>query len=200
MAADAWPLVADLVPEGDFVKLMRGYIQLGRLPSTRLEVACISGKVVGLLFARLDSEVTLAYRWRTILSSIAIGAQMTLGRYGRISQPLRLLGDGIATGARVRKHRPKADAIVELLVVSAQHRGQGIGRALLDRLVGTARDRGARRIALHSDELSSWGFYERYGFQRWATFSEVIASRLTGEDKKGFVYVMDLEPHTPGEV
>ena len=193
IAADAWPTASTLAAEGDFLRLMHGYVELGRLPSTRPEVACLSDRVVGFLFARIDSEVSATHYLRVLLSCAAIGTRGLLGRYGRISQPIGLLRDGIATGARVRRHMPEADAIVELFVVSAEHRGQGIGKALMDRLVDVARDRGVRRIALHSDELSSWGFYEKYGFQRVATFDEVISSRLTGESKKGFIYVMDLE-------
>lgn len=199
MAADAWPIVSVLVPEDDFARLMRGFVELGRLPSTRCEVACISDRVVGLLFARIRSEITLAHGLQTVLSCAAIGMRASLGRYGRIARPLAILRDGIVTGARVKKHTPEAGAVVELLVVSSQHRGQGIGRALMDRFVAVARCKGARRIALHSDEMSGWGFYKKVGFRRWATFREVITSRLTGKDKQGYVYVMDLEPRPEGD-
>jgi GNAT superfamily N-acetyltransferase len=199
MAADAWPVVSVLVPDGSFARLMRGYVELGRLPSTRCEVACISNRVVGLLSAQIRSEITLAHGLQTVLSCAAIGMRAGLGRYGRIARPLALLRDGIVTGARVRKHMPKAGAVIELLVVSSQHRGQGIGRALMDRFVTVARCKGARRIALHSDEMSGWGFYEKVGFRRWATFREVITSRLTGKDKQGYVYVMDLDPRPKGD-
>ena len=70
----------------------------------------------------------------------------------------------------------------------------------MDRFVHAARDKGVCRIALHSDEMSSWGFYEAYGFERWATFNEVITSRMMGENKKGFVYVMDIEAHPRGSM
>jgi hypothetical protein len=55
-AAEAWPVVSALVPGQDVAKLMHAYVELGRLPSTRLEVACVSGKVVGLLFGILDDR------------------------------------------------------------------------------------------------------------------------------------------------
>lgn len=198
IAADAWPFASSLVPEGDFPQLMRGFIELARLPSTRLEVACISDEVAGLLFAWIESESTVAHSLRMLLVGVAIGARAVLGAYGRIKHPIALLRDGIATGSQVNEHRPKAGAIVELFAVSADHRRQGIGKALMDRFVSAARDRDMRRIALHSDEMCSWGFYEAYGFQRWATFREILSSRLTGEDKMGFVYVMELKPHLEG--
>ena len=198
IAADAWPFASSLVPEGDFPRLMRGYIELACLPSTRLEVACISDEVVGLLFAWIGSEMTLADRLRTPLTGVAMGIRAVLGQYGRIKHPIALLRDGIAAGSRVKDHRPRTEAIVELLAVSASHRRQGIGRALMDRFVNAARGRGVRRIALHSDEMSSWRFYEAYGFERWATFREIISSRLTREEKKGFVYVIEIESPVEG--
>jgi ribosomal protein S18 acetylase RimI-like enzyme len=192
-AADAWPVVSALVPEQDSVKLMHGYIELACLPSTWLEVACISDQVVGLLFGRVDSDCTPVTKLRMLSSSLRLGYKAILGQYGRIKNPLILLRKGIATGDRVKKHMPEADAIVELFVVDSEHRGKGIGRALMNRFVTAAKRKGARAIALHTDQLSSWWFYEKYGFKRWSAFTEVISSHLKGEDVEGYAYVMELE-------
>lgn len=91
---------------------------------------------------------------------------------------------------------PEADAIVQWFVVDAKHRGKGIGTALMDRFVGGAKNRGAQRIALHTDQLSTWQFYEKYGFTRWSTFTEVFSSYLKGEEVKGFIYTLDIAKST----
>jgi GNAT superfamily N-acetyltransferase len=192
-AADAWPVVSALVPGQDSVKLMHGYIELARLPSTRLEVACISDKAVGLLFGRVDSDCTPATELKTLLASLRMGCRALLGRYGRIKKPLVLLRKGIATSALVKKHLPETDAVVKLFVVDSEHRGKGIGRALMDRFVAAAKSKGSRTIALHTDQLSSWWFYEKYGFKRWGTFTEIVSSYLKGKDMEGYTYVMELE-------
>ena len=192
-AADAWPVVSALVPGQDVVKLMHGYVELGRIPSTWMEVACISEKAVGLLFGRLEADCTLMTKLGTLFSGLRLGCKAILGQYGKIKKPLTLLRQGIATSARVKKHMPESDAIVELFVVDSEHRGKGIGRALMDRFVTTARSKGARMIALHTDQLSSWWFYEKYGFKRWGTFTEVVSSYLKGKTMEGYTYVMELE-------
>lgn len=49
------------------------------------------------------------------------------------------------------------------MAVAPAHRGTGVGRALLDRLVERAAERGLREVELHA-QLHAWGFYERAGF------------------------------------
>jgi GNAT superfamily N-acetyltransferase len=172
---------------------MHGYIELARLPSTWLEVACISGKVVGLLFGRVDSDCTPVTELRMLLASLRVGCRAILGCYGRIKKPLTLLRKGMATSTLVKKHLPETDAIVELFVVDSKHRGQGVGRALMDRFVAAAKSKGAHVISLHTDQLSSWWFYEKYGFKRWSAFTEVVSSYLKGKDVEGYTYAMELE-------
>jgi len=172
-AAGAWPVVSVLVPGQDVKKLMRVYIELARLPSTWLEVACISEKVVGLLFGRVNSECSTATELRTLFSGLRLGCKAILGQYGKLWKPIRLLMKGIATGARVKRHMPETDAIVELFVVDSEHRGKGIGRTLMDRFVAAAKSKGARVIALHTDQSSNWRFYEKYGNTAKVTLSSV---------------------------
>ena len=172
---------------------MHGYIELARMPSTWLDVAYASNKVAGLLFGRVDTDCTPLTELRMLLASLRLGCRAILGRYGRIKKPLTLLRKGVATSALVKKHLPETDAIVELFVVDSEHRSKGIGRALMDRFVAAAKSKGAHVIALHTDQLSSWWFYEKYGFKRWNTFTEIVSSYLTGKDVEGYTYVMELE-------
>jgi GNAT superfamily N-acetyltransferase len=197
-AADAWPIASVLVPGQDVVKLMHGYIELARLPSTWLEVACVSDKVIGLLFGQVRSEYTTVTRLRTLFSCLRLGCRAILGQYGKLWQPLTLLRKGIATDTRVEQHMPDSDAIVELFVVGSEHRGKGIGRALMDRFVAAAKSKGAQTIALHTDQLSNWRFYEKYGFKRWSVFTEILSSYLKGEDVRGFIYVLNTASSVAG--
>ncbi|MBN1810868.1 MAG: GNAT family N-acetyltransferase [Anaerolineae bacterium] len=175
---------------------MHAYVELCRLPSNQLEVACISGKAVGLLFGRFNAGYTTTDKLRALFPYLALGVRAVLGQYGRLSMPLTLLRKSIITSAQVKKHMPEADAIVQWFVVDAKHRGKGIGTALMDRFVGGAKNRGAQRIALHTDQLSTWQFYEKYGFTRWSTFTEVFSSYLKGEEVKGFIYTLDIAKST----
>lgn len=190
-AADAWPVASAMVPEQDVVKLMHAYVELCRLPSNRLEAACISGQIAGILFGRFNAEYTMAHELRALFSYLSLGMRAIAGKYGKLSKPLIVLRKSIATSAQVRKHMPKSDAVVEWFVVDAKHRGKGIGRALMDRFVNAAQGKGAQTIALHTDQLSTWQFYERYGFTRLSTFTEIFSSYLKSKDVKGFVYTLN---------
>lgn len=65
---------------------------------------------------------------------------------------LILLGDGVAQMVRVS--------------VSAQHRRRGIGRMLVNQLIGIARECGLQRIEVetNNDWEDAIGLYRRYGF------------------------------------
>jgi len=92
----------------------------------------------------------------------------------------RLLAEGQATvllgGERpdaiaVLRFRPSlwadsTDAYLEELYVAPQHRGHGLGRAVLDAALAVARDRGAGRIELGTDEddTVARALYESSGF------------------------------------
>jgi ribosomal protein S18 acetylase RimI-like enzyme len=60
----------------------------------------------------------------------------------------------------------KPDAHLEELYVAPARRGQGLGRALLERVLDVARERGARRIDLGTavDDRAARALYESVGF------------------------------------
>ena len=66
-------------------------------------------------------------------------------------------GNAIGTG------RLLAEGRIGRMAVLKSWRGQGVGAALLSRLVEQARAKGMRRITLHAQTHAA-GFYRRYGF------------------------------------
>ena len=71
------------------------------------------------------------------------------------------LGQGVATGRLVSQG--SASGKIGCLAVHRALRGAGIGQAVLDALVGTARQRGDHEVMLHA-QRSAEGFYLREGF------------------------------------
>ncbi len=61
---------------------------------------------------------------------------------------------------------------IRLLAVHPDHRGRGIGRALMEECIRRCRERRIRTIGLHTTELMAIarGMYERMGFQRVPEF------------------------------
>lgn len=57
---------------------------------------------------------------------------------------------------------------VRMLGVSAEARGKGVGETLMHHCVKVARDRGARRLVLHTGDqmVKAHRLYERLGFQQ----------------------------------
>jgi YbgC/YbaW family acyl-CoA thioester hydrolase len=70
-------------------------------------------------------------------------------------------GLALATG-RLLEHEPGV-AKIGRMAVTGTLRGSGVGRAVLEALVGAARDRGFKRVLLHA-QASAEGFYARAGF------------------------------------
>lgn len=63
-----------------------------------------------------------------------------------------------------------ATSELKQLWIDAQHRGQGLGRALLDAYVAEAARRGVKRIWVQSHDFQAPAFYEAAGFVRMAEF------------------------------
>jgi ribosomal protein S18 acetylase RimI-like enzyme len=82
-----------------------------------------------------------------------------------------LLGGERPDGIAVLRFRPSMysdtlDAHLEELYVAPERRGQGIGRALLEAAMTTARETGAARmdIGTSEDDTAALGLYESSGF------------------------------------
>jgi ribosomal protein S18 acetylase RimI-like enzyme len=82
-----------------------------------------------------------------------------------------LLGGEEPVGIAVLRFRPSLwatalDAYLEELYVAPDRRGEGIGRALLETVLETARVAGAARIELGTsdDDEAAIALYERFGF------------------------------------
>jgi ribosomal protein S18 acetylase RimI-like enzyme len=65
-------------------------------------------------------------------------------------------------------HRGTPSAVVEDVVVSQQHQGQGIGRQMMSHAVQLAREAGCYKLALSSNtkRSSAHAFYESLGFRK----------------------------------
>lgn len=63
-------------------------------------------------------------------------------------------------------------AYMRLLAVAPARRGRGVGRALVEHVIGRARERGARGIGIHTAAWmsSAVGLYESLGFTRDGRF------------------------------
>jgi GNAT superfamily N-acetyltransferase len=66
---------------------------------------------------------------------------------------------------------------IRQLWVAKDHRGEGYGRALLERAIGEARARGCKRVYLSTYTFQAPGFYEHVGFTRLAE----IAGKPAGQ-------------------
>jgi GNAT superfamily N-acetyltransferase len=61
---------------------------------------------------------------------------------------------------------------VQFFAVPAALRGQGVGRALMDRVEAWGRERGLIGIFLDTFEFQSRGFYEKLGFTLFGTIAD----------------------------
>jgi predicted GNAT family N-acyltransferase len=69
-----------------------------------------------------------------------------------------------ADGRPVGTGRLLDDGRIGRIAVLAEHRGRGVGSAILQRLIETAAERGLARVSLHA-QVNALEFYRRHGFQ-----------------------------------
>ena len=75
----------------------------------------------------------------------------------------RLVDGRIDVDGRLEATTPGTVGTIGRMAVAETARGTGVGRALLDRLVERASERGLPEVELHA-QLHARGFYERAGF------------------------------------
>ena len=88
-------------------------------------------------------------------------------------------GELLAIGAL--KHLDDGHAEVKSMHTAEASRGRGLGRAMLEHLLGVARERGYRRVSLETGAMEAFAparaLYERAGFELTEPFADYGPSR-----------------------
>jgi putative acetyltransferase len=92
-----------------------------------------------------------------------------------------LRSDGRLLAVGAIKRLDEGHAELKSMHTSEAARGVGIGRAMLDHLVGVARDRGYRRVSIETGSMAAFAparaLYTRAGFIECAPFGDYSPSR-----------------------
>ena len=193
IAVRAWPEIFSMARRGEAKFAMEAYMDFYRASSSWREVACESGAVVGLLFGRVESDLSLLGRLRAFIGEQLVYLRFLAGLYGNMSHRLLLVRKAMADDRSKAANSPEADGEVVFFVVDRDRWGRGIGRELMDRFVRHARERGAGRIIVYTNDPGcSWGFYDRYGFRLRSTFRDNFTSYVRKEEVKAFIFSIDI--------
>lgn len=157
-------------------------------------VAEAGGRARGLLFGNLPTG--LLEEAREVLLTVAFMLRRLLWRRGEMEPIARAaLWRAISREALYYIHTPRGKA-AEIGVLTSQEgwRG-GIGRALMDAFVEEVRSRGVKRVDLGSDSELAWGFYEKYGFERVASWPHhAYDYSLPGREVTAYIYSLVVTP------
>jgi len=194
LAEEAWPYGRAMFTAPSDTSTMTGYIQSTLIYSTWTEVVTISGEVAGFLFGRIKGQKTSRSSLRSMLEDMSTFSGMMFTNNLKPARAILMLFGITMTELKLEINRPKSDAEIELLIVSAAHRGSGIGKELVDRFVEGARRGGASVITVYTDDkTSNWQFYERYGFEKVATFYDNVSSYFADVDSNGLIYKLSVK-------
>lgn len=193
IAAGAWPETANVSGAENTVRTMKLYVEFYYYSATWLEVACIDGEVVGLLFGRIDSERGWIGRLRSSLGHCKVYLKLITGRYWKVSDRLKLVKSALNDDRNIVKHSPDADGEVMLFVVDGDSQGRGIGRALMGGFLQRAREENSKRITVSTNDIGcNWGFYDKYGFKLQGSFRDSFTSFVRKEEIKNLIFSIDL--------
>ena len=184
--ASAWPKLARSI----HVASVEWYVE----SATWKETACVSDTVVGVLFGKIDRDLTSLGRSRIFLSHVAVYLKLLIGLYGRLPHRLTSIKNGISSDRKIAAESPQVDGEVTFFAVDAAYRRKGIGKALMGRFIDHAKSKGARRISVYTTNPGSdWAFYERYGFRKHSSFRDSFMSFAWREEVAAIIYILDIE-------
>jgi ribosomal protein S18 acetylase RimI-like enzyme len=192
ISADAWPETAS-VSGGDTVRTMTLYVEFYYYSATWLDVACVDGQVVGLLFGRIDRERGMFGKIRSRLGHSRVYLKLIMGRYWKASDRFKLVKSAMSDDRNITENSPDADGEVMLFVVDGKFQGRGIGRSLMDRFLQRARKSNSKRITVSTNDIGcNWGFYDKYGFKLQGSFRDSFTSFVRKEEIKNLIFSIDL--------
>lgn len=194
LAAQAWPVRGHISRDRESWRVFEPYVGIGLAWSNWTCVMCDDeGRVNGLVFGDIRGLERSSSIRRMIRSELVACTGVALGRFGRVERLVPLLWNFIMTELKLLVGRPEADAEIMLLLLDEEYRGRGIGRELVDRFARAAKESGAKRMSVYTDDqASNWGFYERYGFKRASVFYDNWSSYFEGHASKGIRFEMDI--------
>jgi len=166
------------------------FVEACLLWSDWAELAYESQEAVGLLICKIVKK-----DWRTVSRLLAYFMLLVRFILGGPPQDLRFLWNFLLTDGKVAKNQPRADAEIQTVIVHSSHRGEGIGKALLDRFISAARQEAQIRTVrtYTTPALTNWRFYERYGFKRMGTFYDNFSSSyVASKDANAIFYLLTL--------
>jgi GNAT superfamily N-acetyltransferase len=162
--------------------------------ATWRDVACVSGHAVGVLFGKVNRDLTGLLRLRRRLIHVKVYLKLLFGLYGKLPHRLTNIRYCISGDRRIEVNSPAVDGEVVFFAVEAAHRRKGIGKSLMDRFIEQAKERDAERISVYTtDPGSDWEFYDRYGFKKHGSFRDDFMSFARKEDVAAMIYVLDIE-------
>jgi GNAT superfamily N-acetyltransferase len=187
-----WPVFDEADPS-----LARDALRVLATHASHPLVADEGHEVVGVLLGTLGLGRARAIGALGVVATRLLPG-LLLDRYGQSRRARELVGDVVrAWTPVVLRATPHVGAQGEVLLfaVQAARHGQGIGRALMDRFVATARGAGVPRIVLLTDTTMSWQFYPACGFRRIWAAPLGDAYRVSAPDHRpeAFFYALDVE-------
>lgn len=112
-------------------------------------------------FEEREAEIRVV---RTAVFSEEQGIDPEIDFDGSDPQCLQVIARS-ATGSTVGTARMSGDGRIGRMAVLQAHRGQGIGRAMLEKLLKAAARRGLKQVYLNS-QVQAVGFYRALGFEK----------------------------------
>lgn len=193
MARDAWPAGPRVAAKDSELAGMEEYMEYSLSVSNYTDMAYTDDGPVGFLFGRIDGHPGKPAPRRPTLGEVPsiIGASLRNGATALAH--LGFVWSILLTNLKLMLYTPRSDAAIEMFIVSSEHRGKGVGSALLERYLKSARDAEASLVTVYTDErMSDWRFYERKGFRRVRTFHDNITSHYSGAYTRGIIYALEL--------
>jgi len=112
-----------------------------------------------------DREAALTVRREVFIEEQGVSEDVEMdGKEDEAVHFLAIADDDPVGTARLREVEPGVGK-VERVAVVADHRGEGVGRDLMERLEAEADDRGIDRLVMHAQTRVE-AFYDRLGYER----------------------------------
>ncbi len=174
LVEEAWNFTRNLQPP-ELARVTRHLYTYGSvISSNHMRVLEDKGRVVGFLFGWNERRPQSTSGWRRFVVSMGFLRKLLFISGMGLREKFAVIGRFNRHEINRHQVEKRGASEINLFVIGAAHRGQGVGRRLVSEFADDCRQHGLERLIVEVNMVQASGFYERCGFTKLGEFESPV--------------------------